>query len=90
MLVVRVTRERAGLDGFAAPVVGANEHTVRGIELDHRAQLVWDVGGPLAGHIGRVVVVLFGGRICYHLANHFACPCCRYELHHRKGTLTLR
>jgi hypothetical protein len=81
MLVVRVTRERAGPDGFAAPVVGANEHTVRGIELDYRVQLVWDIGGQLACYISRVVVVLFGGRSCYYLANHFAGPYCRYGLY---------
>ena len=58
MLAVRMTRERAGLDGFAALLVGANEHAIRDIQLYHPAQLFWNVGGPLVGHIDDVVVAL--------------------------------
>jgi hypothetical protein len=58
MLAVRMTRKRAGLDGFAALLVGANEHAVRDIQLYHPAQLFWNVGGPLVGHIDHVVVAL--------------------------------
>src|ERR1700743_2087890 len=58
MLLMGVTRERAGVDGFVALLVGANEHAVRDIQLYHPAQLFWNVGAPLVGHIDHVVVAL--------------------------------
>jgi hypothetical protein len=56
--VVRVTRERARLDGFAALLVGANEHAVRDIQLYYPTQLLGNFGGQLVGYIDPVVVVL--------------------------------
>jgi hypothetical protein len=53
-----MTRERAGLDGPAALLVGANEHLIRDIQPYHLAQLFWNVGGPLVSHIDRILVLL--------------------------------
>ena len=47
--------ERAGLDGLAALIVRANEHSIRDIQLDQMVQFGRDICGALVVHIKRVI-----------------------------------